>query len=307
VSSVLVDDARYLRSALLGRLRQEDSGATRAVGPTGTVWIQVLGANGIYDGDGNVSKISRTTSGAIAGLDLGFGERWRAGFAAGFSDGDIDIRNLASTADVFSSHIAAYLGADFGAINVRTGAGYTWTRIRSARAVQFPGVSEVENADYSARTGQIFAEVGYNVPLGTATLEPFAGLAYVDFDRSRFDERGGIGTLSVATYEKGAAVTTLGARLKTSLTVGASSLTPHVSLAWQHAGGFGVPFAVQTFQNTGTAFAVSGVAVTRNAALVDAGIDWQVSERARIGVSYAGMLASHARDHALRGVFAWTF
>ena len=45
----------------------------------------------------------------------------------------------------------------------------------------------------------------------------------------------------------------------------------------------------------------------RDAALAEAGLDFKVTPRATLGVSYIGQLATDVQDHAVKGKFAWKF
>jgi outer membrane autotransporter protein len=67
------------------------------------------------------------------------------------------------------------------------------------------------------------------------------------------------------------------------------------------------PTAAQAFVSTGVAFNIGGVPLAREGALVEAGSDLQVNSHAKIGLSYAGQLASSVHDHSVKGNFTWRF
>jgi outer membrane autotransporter protein len=75
----------------------------------------------------------------------------------------------------------------------------------------------------------------------------------------------------------------------------------------QHAFGDVTPAAALAFQSTGTAFAISGVPLARDAALVEAGFDLRVTPQMKLGASYTGELAGHLQDHAVKRTFTWNF
>jgi outer membrane autotransporter protein len=85
------------------------------------------------------------------------------------------------------------------------------------------------------------------------------------------------------------------------------ALIPRASVAWQHAFGDVTPTAALSFQSIGAGFNILGVPIARNAALVEAGCDLQLTAQAKIGVSYAGQLANRAHDHSVKGNFTWRF
>jgi uncharacterized protein with beta-barrel porin domain len=65
--------------------------------------------------------------------------------------------------------------------------------------------------------------------------------------------------------------------------------------------------AALSFQSTGSGFNILGIPIARDAALVEAGGDLQLTAQAKIGVSYAGQLANSAHDHSVKGNFTWRF
>ena len=85
------------------------------------------------------------------------------------------------------------------------------------------------------------------------------------------------------------------------------ALIPRVSVAWQHAFEDVTPRAALAFESTGAGFAILGVPVARESALVEAGFDVALSAQARLGLSYVGALAERTQDHAAKGNFSWSF
>ena len=47
--------------------------------------------------------------------------------------------------------------------------------------------------------------------------------------------------------------------------------------------------------------------LARDAAVLEAGSDLQLSAQAKVGISYAGQLAHSAHDHSVKGNFTWRF
>ncbi len=84
-------------------------------------------------------------------------------------------------------------------------------------------------------------------------------------------------------------------------------VTPHASAAWMHAFGDVTPDAALAFASTGTGFVVFGVPLAEDSALVEAGLDLNLSPTATLGVSYSGQLASDLIDNAVKGRFTWLF
>jgi outer membrane autotransporter protein len=350
VQAVIVDDSRYVRQAVLGRLRQAPyaggTGAIAALGTGGptlaygesatdaalayadkkpafpikapplaapvdtpdlTFWAQGVGAWGKIDGDGNAADASRNLGGVFSGFDRRFGD-WRAGLAAGYSNSSVSVSARASSANIDTAYVAAYAGTSFWAWNFRSGATFAWNTIGTSRAIAFPGLSEQATTRYGAGEAQVFGELGYGMTFGAIAAEPFAGLAWVHLDTASFTETGGVSALAGTGNRDDVGYSTLGARVATYyLLQNGMALIPRASVAWQHAFGDVTPIAALSLQSIGAGFNILGVPIARDAALVEAGGDLQLTAQAKIGVSYAGQLANSAHDHSVKGHFTWRF
>ena len=84
-------------------------------------------------------------------------------------------------------------------------------------------------------------------------------------------------------------------------------LTPHVSAAWQHAFGTINPTAALAFESNGASFVTAGVPLARDAALVEAGFDLNLTRQLALQVVYFGQLASRIQDNSVMGNVRWRF
>ncbi|MCU1721216.1 autotransporter domain-containing protein, partial [Pseudomonas sp. 5P_5.1_Bac1] len=251
-ASVLLEDSRYLRNTVNDRMRQGDcgNGDPRSVlAPTsgqqsssgcqgqGVGWITALGGWSNNDGSHGAASVDRDLSGFMLGFDNNLNDEWRAGIAAGYTKTSLDASKRNSDASVDSYHLATYLSYQLDAFAARMGAGYSWHDIDSKRHVAAGSYNEELKAKYKAGTAQVFGEVGYTVEAGGVALEPFAGIAYVNYDSDTGREKGGAGALE-ASSKQDATFTTVGLRAGKQFTLGnGTTLTPRGSLGWRHAFG----------------------------------------------------------------------
>ncbi len=84
-------------------------------------------------------------------------------------------------------------------------------------------------------------------------------------------------------------------------------LTPHLSAAWQHAVGNVTPAAALAFAGNGAPFVTAGVPLARDAALVEAGVDLNLSRQLALQLVYFGQLASRVQDNSVMGNLRWRF
>ena len=173
--------------------------------------------------------------GFVSGMDASIGGSWRAGLGAGYLQSDISVDARHSTADVESIHLAGYAGGMAGSFALRSGGAWAWNEIDTSRAVLFPGFFEREKANYDADTGQIFGEIAYPTTMGSLAAEPFAGLAFVSVNGDHFHEHGGSLAALNGDGDENVGYSTLGLRAAVTTHWGSTLVTPHASIAWQHA------------------------------------------------------------------------
>jgi outer membrane autotransporter protein len=349
VQTTIIDDSRYIRQAVLGRLRQapyaDGAGNMAALGSGGpmlayvdpaangalvypegyspapsnppprapsqppdlTFWAQGVGAWGRINSDGNAADVNRTLGGVFTGFDRRFGE-WRAGIAGGYTNSSPSVSARASSASIDTAYFAGYAGTSFGPLNFRSGAAFAWHVISTSRSVVFPGFSEQASARYNAEESQVFGELGYGMSFGNIAAEPFAGVAWLHLSTDGFTESGGVSALGGASGSDDVGYSTLGARWASNyLMANGMMLMPRASLAWQHAFATLTPTTTLTLRNTGAAFGIWGVPIARDAALIEAGGDLQLSTQTKVGIFYVGQLATNAQDHSVKGNFTWRF
>ncbi len=314
-ATALVEDSRFVREAAINRLRGAfgDVGAApiplMAYGDDGPkvtgatieqygVWASGFGNWGTTDSNGNAAELDRTTGGFLIGADALVGDNWRLGLLAGYSHTSFDVDDRHSSGDSDNYHLGAYGGSQWGNWGLRAGAAYTWHTIDTSRSVVFPGFTDDLSADYDAGTAQVFGELGYRIDMKPVAFEPFANLAYVNFRNDSFNESGGAAALTGSSNTTDATFTTLGVRASTDFVLGNVAATARGMLGWQHAFG-DTPEATLAFAGT-DGFGISGAPIAEDALALEAGLDFRLSPKTTLGVSYNGQLASDAIDNAFR-------
>jgi outer membrane autotransporter protein len=210
---------------------------------------------------------------------------------------------------VESGLVGLYAGGSVGAFKLRAGGLYSLNTVDTSRSVTYPGFSEDNKASYDAGLGQLFGEVAYAAEVKGVAVEPFGGLAWVNLQTDDFTEKGGSSALSGSSGSSDVGYSTLGIRLaKDFVLQNGIVLSPRASVAWQYAFGDLTPEASLAFADASNmSFTVAGAPIAENAALIDAGVDLRLSQRARLGLSYYGQLSADAQQNAVRGDFSWRF
>jgi fibronectin-binding autotransporter adhesin len=271
-----------------------------------TLWGQAFGSWGHTDGNGNAASLTRSIGGFFLGADAPVTDNVRLGVLGGYGRGNVDVRSRNSSGTSDDYHIGVYGGTAWGALGVRGGVTYTWHDLTTTRSVAFPGFGDTLTARYDAGTTQVFGDVGYRIDARKAALEPFANLAYVNLQTDDAAERGGAAALTGRSKDTDTSFATLGLRGTVTLPVGDVIMVARGSLGWRHAFGETTPQAGLSFPG-GSPFSITGVPIAKNAAALDAGVDFGVAENAQLSISYGGQFATDAVDQSVRGNFNLKF
>ncbi|WP_425961101.1 autotransporter outer membrane beta-barrel domain-containing protein [Rhizobium nepotum] len=319
VVSGLLDDSRFVRDAINNRLRaafetpqitsvpvlgfveEKNSRTIDQPEPAAYngIWASSYGSWGSIDGDGNAARMKRSTGGFIAGVDGLVTDDWRLGVLAGYSHSSFKVDGRSSSASVDSYHLGVYGGTQWGQLSFRSGLAYSWNEIDSDRHIVSDAFGGTVNGDYRAGTTQVFGELAYAMKAGDLAFEPFANLAYVNVHTSGFTEQGGAAALSIDGQSNDLTFSTFGMRASTDFLISDVKASARGMIGWRHAYGDVTPGLSQAFAG-GDVFSIAGVPVARDAAVLEAGLDFAVTPSATVGVSYQGQLAADARDHSVK-------
>lgn len=307
-STALITSSESVRNAANDRIRAAfgEVGAAAmpvmAYGPDGkdielaatpktAAWGQVFGAWSNIDGNGNASRMKQSTGGFVTGIDTEVVENWRVGVLTGYSRTSFDAKDRSSSGDSDNYHLGVYGGTHWGALALRTGLAYTWSKLETGRTVAFPGFRDGLSADYDAGAFQAFGELGYRLDTQVAAFEPFVNLAHVSLRTDGFTEKGGAAALSAEAQTTNTTFTTLGLRASTDLMLGSVKTVANGTVGWKHAFGDTTPYSTLGFAGS-SLFTVSGVPIAKNTFILQTGLDMKVSENATVGISYNGEFGS---------------
>jgi outer membrane autotransporter protein len=323
-AGVLSEQSHFLRDAMLDRLRQDfpigpaadpdsvlsyagDAPAAPAIaalptkkapaivaplGPVYAVWAQGLGGWGSLGGNSNVARTNDSIGGVISGVDVTFNRMWRLGFAGGYSHSSFNSVNIPASGSSDSYHFALYGGWQNGAWALRGGGAFTWNDIDTSRQVTAVGLGGAQNGSYADKTWQAFAEGARSFAFGPAALEPFANVAYVHVGGGVSES--GLAAMSGSTSFD-TTYTTLGAHGSYILM---GSLTAQATLGWRYAFGDVTPLSSLAFEPGGSAFALAGSPIARNAFVTELGVNYAIGPSAILGIAYSGQYAGGANENS---------
>ncbi|MET3599997.1 autotransporter domain-containing protein [Martelella mangrovi] len=323
--TVMIDQTRYIRDAVYGRLHQafgglsassvevmaygpDDADITEASPTTDDVfgaWGYAYGGWSDYDGDSNTGPLKSSTGGFLAGIDGAIGDSWKVGVLAGYGYTSFDNKGPAS-GDTDAYTIGAYSGGEWptgeaSAFALRSGLSYTWNSVSADRVVSFPGFYDTMSSDYDAGAFQIFGELAYRTETAENTeVEPYANIAYVGLDADSFSETGTTAAaLGVASQSTNSYFTTLGLRAAAAFEMmGQGGSEAYFDIGWRHAFGDIAPTSSAAFVGSAP-FTVTGVPLAQDAALIGAGVDFALSEQATLGFGYTGQFGDGVSQNSI--------
>ncbi|MGY4198848.1 autotransporter outer membrane beta-barrel domain-containing protein [Bradyrhizobium sp. USDA 4520] len=300
--------------------RGNSASATGLVGPASSglpsydlqgyaAWASAFGGWTTQSGDNNGASTRSTISGLMTGIDTSAFDDWQVGVVAGYSRSIFKVGAASSSGRSDNYTFGTYAGTEWtvpeGAIAFRSGLAYTWHDLEMSRNVRFPGFNDNLISDYDAGTFQIFGELGYKVHLGKySVIEPYASLAYVRAATDSFSERGLNGAaLSVHAGTLDTTLSTLGVYATTRFQLGQIATTARADIGWRHAVGDLIPLSTASFAAGSSPFAASGLSIGKDVALVESGLDFQLSSNSTLGIAYQGQFGSGITQNGLNATF----
>lgn len=266
------------------------------------VWAQAFGNWSTFNGDGNASTVRQSSGGLFVGGDGAVGGGWRLGGAVGYTGSHNSISDVSSRTNVDSYTASLFGGRNFdagpGHIRFMAGAAYTWHDIDTKRNVAAGSLNQRLESSYHASSTQVFTELGYNVPVGTAyTVEPYAGLAWNQVRSRGFQESGGSAALRGKGSTDDVTSTTLGLRGGWQFGDDRAPGRLTASLGWRHAMGDVKPSQQLAFEG-GSTFTVTGVPIAKNAAVLGLGAEMLVARNTTVSVAYDAQFGGGNRQQA---------
>lgn len=283
---VMLDQSRSTRGIVEQRLRQVPADGT-------SWWLHALGGWGSTDGSGGLGDAKADESGVVTGVDTDIGDGSRLGAAVGLGQTSYRMDGQGS-AHLRNRQLTLYgLGA-WKRFRLGYGVAAGWHDIDTHRSFMVGSVGQQLNGDSRARTDQVFLDAGYRLWDGErGHAEPFVEVAHVSLHGHALHEYGGATALDVGAGDDNATFGTLG--LRWSADAGAAHW--YGTLGWRHVFGFERPFAQAQFAAGGTAFAIQGLPMARNAARIALGASFDIGRHARASFGYDGLIAGSSRDH----------
>lgn len=302
--NLLLEDSRLPREAALDRLQQTRFAFRERAAQPGQwqSWTRAYGGYGSWDASSGSARLERRSGGLLIGVDRPLSGMWSGGMLAGVGRSELQ-SDVGGASDIDSYHLGGYAATRFYQLGFKLGATYSWHELHSERR----SAGQALHADSRAGSAQLFGEASYSLDFRDFSLEPFAGLAYVQLDAEPLREQGGSQAQRLQGETQDGSYLTLGWRAATSWQVAQRKLVGRASLAGRHA--FVDPQMRGEAQSlaTGERMQLQGREFERDNLRLDLGLDYELSPDLYLGLSYAGQYAEDARESQLSGRLSLKF
>jgi fibronectin-binding autotransporter adhesin len=301
VETAAVEDSRYVREVVAGRLR---AAADQDAGPA--TWAQGLIGWGLTGRDGDAGRLDRFTSGAFGGFDVTLPGDWRAGVLAGHESTGLWPRRDHGSGSVDSDQLGLYAGGSLGRLSVELGGAYGWRRLDLARRPTVPGAPHRMTSNSEAQLFQSFGEFGFRFGMGPATVEPFLGATYLAQSSDPFLETGEGASIAGSGEHRKLGMLTVGVRETATFDIAGVAAQLTGAFGWRRAFGELTP-QQQAVTSDGQVFDAPGNAVARNGATLEGGVQFPLRRRLVVGLTYNGQIGANLDAVAVRAGLHWRF
>jgi outer membrane autotransporter protein len=274
------------------------------------IWARGFGRWADTRGDANADGFDEDTYGAVLGADFRLSPSILLGIAGSYIENDIDFDD-GDTGKITRWSIGGYASAQFDAFYLDGSFTYASDDYKVNRTIITGGManplyngSAPVTSEYDGDGWIAHAEAGFNWMLGdTAKLQPFAGINYTSIDTDPFSETGG-GDLGLDVLDgTGKSLQSrLGARLTGQWGSGDVLWVPELRGEWRHEFKDNPAWIQASLAALpDEPFTTVGSRVSRDMAVVGAGISAQFRGGWGLYVDYQGAFASGYTSHVAQG------
>jgi outer membrane autotransporter protein len=267
--------------------------------PLHKTWVVGYGLGGTAQSDGNAQGLNFGLGGFLVGVERYLDEATSAGLYGGYNGAHMgtttDQRVLAN-----SGQVGAFFRRDTGLDYYTLLSGFSFDGYNSSRNVTVGGLPATAEATYGGWQSVTYVERGRSYDYEAALVQPYLALQYIYLRQNSFSETGGgAANLDVGGVDASSLRGFFGTRVTGDyVTSGGRLLKPQVRAAWMHEF-----LETDTIVNNrfagvgGGTFAVQGLDLGRDWALLGAGLGWEVNSQVTITGNYDAQLNGNQTFH----------
>jgi len=270
------------------------NGSRSLAGKRWGVWGRGYGLYGDREAEGGVPGYSYNVYGGTFGVDYQFTDNFLAGIVGGLSEGSVDFGSSRDNTDFDAAHVGLYGSFSHGpwyvdSIVTVANLGYETERFVDLLNERLTG--NFDGSEFAA-----YVEASRRFELNPKLcLAPLASLQYTYLNLDSYTETGGASALTFDEQTEESVRGSLGARLTQRLFESSGDFNADLQLRgrWVHEFGDNRSSVDSSFASDPTVvFTVRDAEISRDSAILGAGLAAQVSERTKLYLDYDARLNS---------------
>jgi outer membrane autotransporter protein len=279
--------------------------------PRWRAWLTGFDGTTKLDGEAGIGSatLSHNTGGLAGGLDFQFAPDLLAGFAMAGSSSNFSVRDRITSGHLEGAHFGGYAVKAWGSLYAAGAASFSTFRNSETRSIVGIGPSETATGSFGSNLLSGRLEAGWKQAFNWFAITPFAAVQPAQLWQNGFTETNPVPVstadplgLSFGSRSITSLPTFVGAQYDTHVAFrNGMVLSPYARLSWVHefkpdrainASFIAVPVA---------AFTVDGPRVARDAARIEAGAKFAISQNAWLFASFDGEFSDRSQSYAGKG------
>ena len=275
-----------------------------------TTWAEGYGVGAAIASNGNASGLGYSSGGVAVGMERQVSDSTKLGMAGGYSSSYATLDARRDNASIDGGSLALYVHRRIECLYWTGIAAYGYNSYNTERQIAFATLDREAHANYGGNNFSFYTEAGRTICGERFHLQPYVGLEYIQLHQEDFVENGA-NSIDILTggVQADAFRSMIGSRILANLpTKSGRPLALEGRAAWRHEflnenRIIDASFAGQT----GTNFAVAGINVDRDAAIVGAGLMYRLRTNLSVFGNYDALTSGNYTAHAGSGglQFQW--
>ncbi len=287
-------------SALDGKLKDDKESKAAFVPSPDNRWgifVTGIGEWVNVDGNSNAAGYDITTAGFTLGVDYKVTPNFVVGVNAGYANSGADLANggqLWVNGGKLGLYTTYFTGGFY--VDAAVNGGYNSYDTKRV-ALQGDARGSTDGGDLNVLFG-----TGYDWRLGSLTMGPTATFQYTYVGLDGFTEHGSLAPLRYGYQDADSLRSAFGFKASYDWKLGKVFIRPGIRAAWQHEFGDDPYTFDSSFANgAGNTFTVAGPQISRDSALIGAGVSVQFNECLMAYLSYDGQLGNNYQSQTVSG------
>lgn len=276
-------------SGLVGKSAQSDN----------KLWAKVLGGTSRTGNYKSFSGSKGELGGFVVGADHTFAPNALAGVMVGYDKTKLKNRNIVSSTDIDTVHLAAYGTVNVAKMfDVSLAATHAMHDVDSKRSISFAHFAANPTGSYKAHSTSGSVEVSKEFKVQKLALEPYLNYAYNHQHVNAYSEQNGNGA-ELRFNADNTHFNTYGAGLRVGHTidVAKTQVDLYGKGGYVYNDGDTTRVSSVRFVDGTDSFNVSGQGVRKNTGLVGVGFNVNLPKNMVVGVGYDGTFAKASTSH----------